>query len=80
LALASVTSRGWSLDIITIYTSSDIIAKRLKAYLRIGAHNHDIMSIFYGSLLGDAHAERRSLGNGTCISFLQESNHAKYLL
>lgn len=80
LALASVTSRRWSLDIITIYISSDIIAKRLKAYLRIGAHNHDIMSIFYGSLLGDAHAERRSLGNGTRISFLQESNHAEYLL
>ena len=80
LASASISSQGWSLDIITIYISPDIIAKRLKAYLRVGAHNHDIMSIIYGSLLGDSHAERRSLGNGTRISFSQESNHTEYLL
>lgn len=64
-----VKPRGWSADFITIYISPDIVAIRLKAYLRIGAHNHDIMSLFYGSLLGDAHAERRRLGNGTRISF-----------
>lgn len=70
----------WSADLITIYITPDIVARRLKAYLRIGAHNHDIMSLFYGSLLGDSHAERRRLGNGTRISFSQESNHSEYLL
>lgn len=38
------------------------------------------MSIFYGSLLGDSHAERRSLGNGTRISFSEESKHTEYLI
>lgn len=39
-----------------------------------------MLSIVYGSLLGDSHGERRLAGNGTRISFSQESNHQEYLL
>lgn len=42
--------------------------------------NNEIISIIYGSLLGDGHAEKRKGGKGTRISFYQESNHDDYLL
>lgn len=67
-------------DFITIYLSPNRVAKRLPAGSRVGPHNMDIMSIFYGTLLGDSHAERRSSGNGTRIGFYQEALHSEYLL
>lgn len=69
-----------SIVLISIYYSRDIIAKRVRAEARVGPHNKDIISIFYGSLLGDAHAERKVTGSGTRISFSQESNRQQYLL
>lgn len=54
--------------------------KRIPAKLRVGPHHHDILSIFYGTLLGDSYAERRKSGKGTRISFAQESNRSEYLL
>lgn len=65
---------------ITIYLSNNIIAKRLPAISRVGPHNKDILSIIFGSLLGDSHAEWRAIGNGTRISFTQEAIHKEYLL
>ena len=65
---------------IIIYLAENKIAKRLKAEKRVGPHNLDIISIFYGSLLGDAHAERRENGNGTRLSFSQECHNEEYLL
>jgi ubiquinol-cytochrome c reductase cytochrome b subunit len=53
---------------------------RIKGMYRIGPHNKDILSIIYGSLLGDAHAEKRLTGVGTRISFFQEDTHVEYLL
>jgi ubiquinol-cytochrome c reductase cytochrome b subunit len=53
---------------------------RIRANYRIGPHNLEILSIIYGTLLGDSHAERRVNGNGTRFSFYQEANHAEYLL
>lgn len=53
---------------------------RIKAEYRIGPHNLEILSIIYGTLLGDSHAEHRINGKGTRISFYQEANHAEYLL
>lgn len=67
-------------DFITIYLESNKIAKRIKATYRIGPHNHHILSIFCGSLLGDAHAELRPAGNGTRIGFYQEALYSEYLL
>jgi hypothetical protein len=53
---------------------------RIRSDKRIGPHNKDILSILFGSLLGDGHAERRIKGNGTRISFYQEDSHVSYLL
>ena len=53
---------------------------RMKANKRIGPHNKEILTIIYGGLLGEAHAEKRSTGNGTRISFYQEGSHCSYLL
>lgn len=68
-----------SIVFILVYISSGCIAKRIPAGSRVGPHNTDILSVFYGAMLGDAHAERRVSGNGTRISLAQESNRAEYL-
>jgi ubiquinol-cytochrome c reductase cytochrome b subunit len=54
--------------------------QKISANLRIGAHNKDILSILFGSLLGDAQAEFKLKGNGTRISFYQEGSHVSYLI
>ena len=51
----------------------------IRAKTRIGAHNKDILSIIFGCLLGNGHAEYREKGHGTRISFYQEGSHAQYL-
>jgi ubiquinol-cytochrome c reductase cytochrome b subunit len=63
---------------IYFYVKSKV--KRFKGIYRIGPHNKDIISIIFGSLLGDAYAEKRLNGVGTRISFYQEAVHVKYLL
>jgi ubiquinol-cytochrome c reductase cytochrome b subunit len=50
---------------------------KIKSLNRIGPHNYEILTIIFGSLLGDAHAEKH--GNGTRICFYQESSHKNYL-
>jgi ubiquinol-cytochrome c reductase cytochrome b subunit len=62
----------------TPYTTSKV--NKIKGIYRIGPHNMDIISIIFGSLLGDAHAEKRLLGIGTRIRFFQEDTHVKYIL
>lgn len=71
-----------SLFLIFITPILPIISKvsRLKGIYRIGPHNIDVLSIIFGSLLGDAHAEKRLLGTGTRITFFQEGSHEKYIL
>jgi ubiquinol-cytochrome c reductase cytochrome b subunit len=57
------------------------ISKNLiKGIKRIGPHDKVVYSVIFGSLLGDAHAERRNGGVGTRISFQQEDIHVSYLL
>lgn len=51
---------------------------RLKGEYRIGPHNKDILSIIFGSLLGDGYAEKRNSGTGTRICFYQEHSHVEY--
>lgn len=53
---------------------------KIRADKRIGPHNFDILSVIFGSLLGDGHAEKRIKGNGTRLSFQQEASHVTYLL
>jgi ubiquinol-cytochrome c reductase cytochrome b subunit len=52
----------------------------IKGIQRIGPHEEVVYSIILGSLLGDAHAERRKGGAGTRICFQQENIHVSYLL
>lgn len=56
------------------------VRNKIHGLKRIGPHNREIISIIFGSLLGDAHAEQRNSGNGTRITFFQEGKHVKYLL
>ncbi len=53
---------------------------KIKGLYRIGPHNIDVISIIFGSLLGDAHGEKRLKGLGTRFSFYQEDSHVEYLL
>ena len=52
----------------------------VRANQRIGPHNKNLLSIFFGSLLGDGQAEFRNKGNGTRITFYQEASHTSYLI
>lgn len=65
--------------ILIVNLMTNTISKKIKGIYRIGPHNKDILSIIYGSLLGDAHAEKRLAGSGTRISFYQEASHLKYI-
>ena len=60
--------------------TTNLIINKIKGISRIGPHNIDVLSIIYGSLLGDAYAEKRLSGTGTRICFYQEDTHLKYLL
>lgn len=55
------------------------IQKKIKGDKRIGPHSKDIISIIFGSLLGEGDVERK-IGNGTRITFFQEAMHVKYIL
>jgi len=68
------------LFITPIYLNVKSKVSRLKGIYRIGPHNKDIISIIFGSLLGDGQAEKRLTGVGTRISFYQEAVHVEYLL
>ena len=64
-----------------IYNNYELNLKKsikIRANSRIGPHNKDILSIIFGSLLGDAYAEKRN--NGTRINFYQENSHSSYLI
>ena len=53
---------------------------KISAQKRIGPHNKIVLSILFGGLLGDCHAEHRKKGDGTRFCFYQESSHGTYLL
>jgi ubiquinol-cytochrome c reductase cytochrome b subunit len=69
-----------SFSISPIYFGLESKLSKLKNINRIGPHNKEIISIIFGTLLGDGNAEKRSKGIGTRINFYQEAIHVKYLL
>ena len=70
-----------SLLLITpIYLNNPPKVRRLKGIYRIGPHNKEIISIIFGSLLGNGHGEKRLLGIGTRFNFYQEAAHVNYLM
>jgi hypothetical protein len=52
-------------------------SKRLNGSHRIGPHPVEILSILYGTLLGDSHLEKRI--NNVRITFQQENSNVEYL-
>lgn len=53
------------------------IREKKRAVKRIGPHDLKILSIFYGTLLGDSHLEKRN--NNVRFSFQQENRNVEYL-
>jgi len=51
---------------------------RVRAASRIGPHNHDVISVIVGSLLGDSYANKRSV-EGTRLCYRQSIIHKDYL-
>ncbi len=74
-------SMGFKINISFLFVTNDYISgTKIRGKYRIGSHNQDILSIIFGSLLGDAYGEKRSESGGTRISFYQESTHLSYIL
>jgi ubiquinol-cytochrome c reductase cytochrome b subunit len=70
-----------SLLLITpIYFNNQPKVSRLKGIYRIGPLNKDIISIIFGSLLGDGNGEKRLWWLGTRFNFSQEAAHVNYLM
>lgn len=67
-------------SLVMIMPFNTTAKNRIHGLKRIGPHNREIISIIFGSLLGDAHAEQINSGNGTRLTFFQEGKHVKYLL
>lgn len=65
--------------IIVASLATGEIHTKVKGIYRIGPPNTDIVSVIFGSLLGDAHAEKRALDRETRISFFQEETYLKAL-
>lgn len=87
------TSSSYNIELLNKYNSKQLKLlqkdrglnenkqiNRIKADSRIGPHNKNIISIIFGSLLGDGYAEFRSKGKGTRIRFYQEYSHLSYIL
>jgi ubiquinol-cytochrome c reductase cytochrome b subunit len=66
--------------LVSVILSNGKIANRIKSDTRVGPHSLDVLSLIYGTLLGDSHAEYRPQGNGTRLGFYQEAIHKEYLL
>lgn len=64
---------------VPIITGIKSKVSRLKGIYRIGPHNKEVLSIIFGTLLGDGHAEKRLNGVGTRICFFQEAVHVEYI-
>jgi ubiquinol-cytochrome c reductase cytochrome b subunit len=69
-----------TLFFIPINLNNQFKLKKLKDIDRIGPHNKDIISIIFGSLLGNTYGEKNLLRKGTRFSFSQEASHVKYLM
>ena len=70
--------RETSLLILPLCLASPSL-KKIKGHKRIGPHSKDIISIIFGSLLGEGDVERK-IGNGTRVIFFQQAVHVKYIL
>lgn len=63
--------------IVPVFSNHTLFSAKLRSRQRIGPHDSELISIIFGSLLGDGYAEKH--GNGTRICFQQEESHSSYL-
>lgn len=62
----------------TLNPMNSFNTSKVRSIKRIGPHNYDILSILFGSMLGDGYAEKH--GEGTRFCFQQEGTHSAYIL
>lgn len=67
------------IDKIIIYLKVNHVNKRILGKYRIGPHNKDIISIFYGIILSSTNIIEQNI-NSTRIALYQEAWHSEYLL
>jgi ubiquinol-cytochrome c reductase cytochrome b subunit len=72
-----INNNFYNISILQVKTA--FLYNKIKSENRIGPHNFTILSLIFGSLLGDAYGEFRKQGKGTRISFMQESSHLSYI-
>jgi ubiquinol-cytochrome c reductase cytochrome b subunit len=82
ILLSSGVCLKWNESCIDILICSNVLlpftSPRTLSTKRIGPHNYDVLSILFGSILGDASMEKD--GNGSRFTFYQEKIHGEHLL
>src|SRR5256885_11456595 len=68
----------WGTSLCPTYLYLSFILPHIRSNNRIGPHNLDVLSIIFGSMLGDSTAEKH--GKGTRFILQQESNNVEYLM
>lgn len=53
--------------------------RRIQSNERIGPHNYEILTIMFGTLLGDGKLEKRSINGGTRLKLKQCNANVEYL-
>ena len=52
---------------------------KIPSHQRIGPHNYDVISILFGSILGDGHIEKRSKKGGSRFKLIKSNSNVEYL-
>lgn len=83
LHVAGVSSLLGNFDCLTCFylSSSSFLPfnlPKVRGLKRIGPHNIDILSIIYGSLLGDGYCERLTWSSSLCLQ--QEDSNVQYIM
>ena len=82
ILLSSGVCLKWNESCLDILMYSNVLlpftAPRTLSMKRIGPHNYDVLSLLFGSMLGDASMEKD--GNGSRFAFYQEKINGEHLL
>lgn len=82
ILLSSGVCLKWNESYLDILMYSNVLlpftAPRTLSTQRIGPHNYDVLSLLFGSILGDASIEKD--GNGSRFAFYQEKINGEHLL
>lgn len=82
ILLSSGVRLKWDSSYLDVLIYSNVLlpftAPRTLSTKRIGPHNYDVLSLLFGSMLGDASMEKD--GNGSRFAFYQEKINGEHLL